>query len=56
MYILIYWKNTNNSQTMKTKVEIIEIHVKQAFKFCDKSSFFDEIIIERKATLKTIQT
>jgi len=30
MQMLIYWKNTNNVETIKTSVKIIEIQVKTA--------------------------
>jgi len=37
--MLIYWENTNNLQTKKTKEEIIEIQAKHAFKFHDEIHF-----------------
>jgi len=40
--MLIYWKNTINLQTMKTKVVIIDSQVKHALKFHNKTSIIDE--------------
>jgi len=37
--MLIYWINTNNMQTIKTYVKIIDIKVKHALKLYDKIQF-----------------
>jgi len=51
--MLINWKNINNMQMMKTRVEIIEIQVKACIKIVQQNSVsLMKSIIEREATVK----
>jgi len=53
MYILIYWKNKNNLQTLKTKVVKIEIQVKTPIWILGENPVsLMKLIIEREATFE----